>query len=373
MAAGTPSASRARWPHPIRVRRCARRPASGNSRRPQNSQQTRRPAADADAARGRSADRRARPRRHSRSRVPCGGSRASSSCPIASRILLTTFARLASETNTPGQMRSISSVFDNTRGRFSTSNLSSSNAFGGRCASGRRERAASRRCRGCSRQSESSRRHQGQGVAQILAGPWQNSGKGDETVKTSRRRRSILRSDASQIGPRRGGTVECQSRTRRKRGLCAQLKRIVFVAAGSVIAALTFVSPASASSDTHVVHPGQSIQAAVDAASPGDTVVVKAGTYRESVTIHTNGLTLRAQGSVTLKPPLSWLRRMLPARSHGRDLRRARRLQRGHRELYPAGPRCHHHRFPHRRLRRGRRVRLRHRELEGVRRRGDQQ
>ena len=28
-------------------------------------------------------------------------------------------------------------------------------------------------------------------------------------------------------------------------------------------------------------------------------------TYRESVTIHTNGLTLKAQGSVTLEPPQS--------------------------------------------------------------------
>jgi nitrous oxidase accessory protein NosD len=48
---------------------------------------------------------------------------------------------------------------------------------------------------------------------------------------------------------------------------------------------------------------GDSIQAAVDAASPGDTVIVRAGTYHESVRIHTDGLTLRAQGDVTLEPP----------------------------------------------------------------------
>jgi hypothetical protein len=90
---------------------------------------------------------------------------------------------------------------------------------------------------------------------------------------------------------------------RKKGGVMRPSKRIVVVAAASVIAGLTFVSPASASSGTHVVHPGESIQAAVDAASPGDTVVVMAGTYRESVSIQKDGLTLRAQGSVTLRPP----------------------------------------------------------------------
>ena len=79
-----------------------------------------------------------------------------------------------------------------------------------------------------------------------------------------------------------------------------QFKRIVFVAVA--IAALTVGSPASARSATRVVHPGESIQAAVDASAPGDTVLVKAGEYYESVAIHTNGLTLKAQGEVTLEP-----------------------------------------------------------------------
>ena len=73
--------------------------------------------------------------------------------------------------------------------------------------------------------------------------------------------------------------------------------------AGAVVAVLSAVSPAFVSADTRVVHPGQSIQAAVNASEPGDTVVVKSGTYYQSVRISKNGLTLRAHGHVTLKPP----------------------------------------------------------------------
>ena len=90
---------------------------------------------------------------------------------------------------------------------------------------------------------------------------------------------------------------------RPERGRYAPVSGTDFVAAGLVIAALTIASPVFATADTHVVHPGESIQAAVDAASPGDTIVVTPGTYRESVRIGTDGLTLRAHGPVTLKPP----------------------------------------------------------------------
>jgi len=80
-------------------------------------------------------------------------------------------------------------------------------------------------------------------------------------------------------------------------------KRILLVGTTVAIAGSIVTLQASAGSDTHVVDPGESIQAAVNAASHGDTIVVKAGRYRESVSIHTDGITLRAAGKVTLEPP----------------------------------------------------------------------
>src|SRR6185436_2683302 len=82
-----------------------------------------------------------------------------------------------------------------------------------------------------------------------------------------------------------------------------RFKRMSLVGISWVIGTLVVAAPSAfAGSSTHVVHPGESIQAAVDAAAPGDTVVVAAGEYYESITIHTDGLTLRAQGHVVLEP-----------------------------------------------------------------------
>ena len=54
-----------------------------------------------------------------------------------------------------------------------------------------------------------------------------------------------------------------------------------------------------------MVRPGQSIQQAVDAARPGDTVVIRPGTYRETVLVTVPRLTIRGAGAqkVTLEPP----------------------------------------------------------------------
>jgi parallel beta-helix repeat protein len=67
---------------------------------------------------------------------------------------------------------------------------------------------------------------------------------------------------------------------------------------------LTFPFATLASAGGLVVHPGESIQAAVDAAHPGDTVVVLPGTYEEAVCVTTDGIDLRGDGAV-VRPPAS--------------------------------------------------------------------
>lgn len=59
---------------------------------------------------------------------------------------------------------------------------------------------------------------------------------------------------------------------------------------------LVGAAPASAA-NTIVVRPGQSIQAAVFRAHPGDTVLIKPGTYRESVYVAVDRLTIRGSGA----------------------------------------------------------------------------
>jgi hypothetical protein len=89
------------------------------------------------------------------------------------------------------------------------------------------------------------------------------------------------------------------------------MKRFFMFATAVALAAagLTFRSVPAHASTVQVVLPGQSIQAAVNAASPGDTIELVPGTYRQSVTITTDGITLRGAGagpggSVLLPPPV---------------------------------------------------------------------
>ncbi|WEH43145.1 right-handed parallel beta-helix repeat-containing protein [Streptomyces sp. AM 2-1-1] len=74
-------------------------------------------------------------------------------------------------------------------------------------------------------------------------------------------------------------------------------------AATATVLGLTAAPTAASGPHEHVVHPGESIQKAVDAARSGDTVVVLPGTYRESVLITTPGLTLRGTGERTVIAP----------------------------------------------------------------------
>ena len=78
-------------------------------------------------------------------------------------------------------------------------------------------------------------------------------------------------------------------------------------AAGLAIALGTGMASAAQASSVIVVGPGQSIQAAINAARPGDTVFVRPGVYHQSVQIRTNGITLRGSGAfhggTVLVPP----------------------------------------------------------------------
>ena len=74
------------------------------------------------------------------------------------------------------------------------------------------------------------------------------------------------------------------------------------------LAAVAFALPAPAfARNITVVHPGQSIQAALDAASPGDEIRVDPGVYHEQVVIEKDGITLAGAGAsetgTILQPP----------------------------------------------------------------------
>lgn len=74
------------------------------------------------------------------------------------------------------------------------------------------------------------------------------------------------------------------------------MRRVLRVSAvaAAAVGVLALASPALAT--VRHVHPGQSIQAAVDASDPGDTIKVAAGVYHQNLTITTNDLTLWGAG-----------------------------------------------------------------------------
>jgi len=81
------------------------------------------------------------------------------------------------------------------------------------------------------------------------------------------------------------------------------------VALGFGIALSVPAAAAAAGGTTIVVNPGQSIQAAVNTAQPGDTVLVKPGVYHQAVLLKTDGITLRGSGDflggTVIEPPAS--------------------------------------------------------------------
>src|SRR5688500_6311311 len=80
--------------------------------------------------------------------------------------------------------------------------------------------------------------------------------------------------------------------------LLATMALTLLVASGVALAVNKIGSAAAQSS---VVGPGESIQKAVNAAHPGDTIVVR-GVHREDVVIRKNGIKLRGEDAVIEAP-----------------------------------------------------------------------
>ena len=77
--------------------------------------------------------------------------------------------------------------------------------------------------------------------------------------------------------------------------MARSLRPVVVLAA--LLPMLAAATGAAQAAKKVIVGPGDSIQAAVDAAQPGDTILVK-GRHQENVAITTDGITLRGLGAV---------------------------------------------------------------------------
>src|SRR5919112_3631214 len=80
--------------------------------------------------------------------------------------------------------------------------------------------------------------------------------------------------------------------------LLATMALTVLVASGVALA----TAIGSAQAQNKGVGPGESIQKAVNAAAPGDTIVVR-GVHREDVIITKNGIKLRGEGDAVIEAP----------------------------------------------------------------------
>jgi hypothetical protein len=85
---------------------------------------------------------------------------------------------------------------------------------------------------------------------------------------------------------------------RRTTVLLTTMALTLLVASGVALAAAI----GSAGAQSSVVGPGESIQKAIDAADPGDTIVVR-GVHREDVVIRKNGIKLRGVGNAVIEVP----------------------------------------------------------------------
>ncbi len=86
--------------------------------------------------------------------------------------------------------------------------------------------------------------------------------------------------------------------------LCTSRVAAPFLAAGIVAASVGMATPAIAH-DRLTVEAGESIQAAIDAARPGDTIKVRAGTYGENLIVTKDRIKIEGAGAgkTILEPP----------------------------------------------------------------------
>jgi parallel beta-helix repeat protein len=74
-------------------------------------------------------------------------------------------------------------------------------------------------------------------------------------------------------------------------------------ATATALITLGAAAPAAHASTLHLVQPGESVQQAVDAAAPGDTVQLLPGSYQGSVLVTISDLTIRGSGPDTVITP----------------------------------------------------------------------